>query len=206
MIRQVDLVSYLPPYLQNYKEQVAALAAEDPEFLLVWDAVNGILYNHFISTANEYGISRYEKILGIKSTEGDNLESRRTRVQVQWVNLMPYTIRTFVQKLKILCGDSPYIVNGNFRKTYELSVITYLKNIGQVNALDHLLETMVPCNLAVHSENKIAFSPSGSAQIGLSLAKAMVVEIESDPNLDVMISGSVHYGNSISIHRVLSTE
>ena len=76
MIRQIDLVSYLPPYLQAYREQVAALAAENPEFLLIWDAVDKVLYNHFICTADEYGISRYEKILGIRPTEDDNLDRK----------------------------------------------------------------------------------------------------------------------------------
>ena len=37
MIREVDLVSYLPPYLQEYnQETVAALEAENPEFRLIW--------------------------------------------------------------------------------------------------------------------------------------------------------------------------
>lgn len=162
MIRQVDLVSYLPPYLQNYREQVAALAAEDPEFLLVWDAANGILYNHFISTANEYGISRYEKILGIRPTEDDNLESRRSRVQVQWVNLIPYTIRTFIQKLKVLCGDTPYVVSGNFRKNYELSVVTQLENVGQVDELNNLFQGILPMNLVINSRNEIPVKANNS--------------------------------------------
>lgn len=162
MIRQVDLVSYLPPYLQNYKEQVAALAAEDPEFLLVWDAANGILYNHFISTANEYGISRYEKILGIRPTEDDNLESRRSRVQVQWMNLIPYTIRTFIQKLKVLCGDTPYVVSGNFRKNYELSVVTQLENVGQVDELNNLFQGILPMNLVINSRNEIPVKANNS--------------------------------------------
>lgn len=39
MIREVDLVSYLPPYLQEYnQETVAALEAENPEFRLIWEA------------------------------------------------------------------------------------------------------------------------------------------------------------------------
>ena len=143
MIRQVDLVSYLPPYLQAYREQVAALAAENPEFLLIWDAVDKVLYNHFICTADEYGISRYEKILGIRPTEDDNLESRRSRVQIQWVNLVPYTMRTFVQKLKVLCGDTSYAVSGNFKETYELSVITDLENVGQVDELNNLFQEIL---------------------------------------------------------------
>ena len=38
MIREVDLVSYLPPFLAEYRELKAALEAEDPEFALVWRA------------------------------------------------------------------------------------------------------------------------------------------------------------------------
>lgn len=155
MSRKVDLVSYLPPYLQNYREQVAALAAEDPEFLIVWDAVDGILYNHFISTADEYGISRYEKLLGIRPAEDDNLESRRSRVQVQWVNLMPYTMRTFLQKMNVLCGETSYVVSGHFRESYVLSVITHLENVGQVDELNNLFQGILPMNVVVDSKNEI---------------------------------------------------
>ena len=60
MIRDVDLVDYyLPTFMQKYNEPVAALKAEEPEFLLVWKAADRVLYNHFISTADDYGISRF---------------------------------------------------------------------------------------------------------------------------------------------------
>ena len=58
MIREVDLVSYLPPFMQSYKEPVAALEAENPEFSLMWSATDRCLRNRFISTADEYGISQ----------------------------------------------------------------------------------------------------------------------------------------------------
>lgn len=166
MIRQIDLVSYLPPYLQAYREQVAALAAENPEFLLIWDAVDKVLYNHFICTADEYGISRYEKILGIRPTEDDNLESRRSRVQIQWVNLIPYTMRTFVQKLKVLCGDTSYAVSGNFKETYELSVITDLENVGQVDELNNLFQEILPMNLIINSKNNIPINVKTDSRFG----------------------------------------
>ena len=35
MKREVDLVSYLPPFMQKYREPVAALEAEKPEFDLI---------------------------------------------------------------------------------------------------------------------------------------------------------------------------
>ena len=36
MIREVNLVSYLPPFIADYKEINIALTAENPEFALVW--------------------------------------------------------------------------------------------------------------------------------------------------------------------------
>lgn len=188
-MREVDLVSYLPPYLQNYQEQVAALAAENPEFLLVWDAVNGILYNHFISTANEYGISRYEKLLGIRPDKDDNLESRRSRVQVQWVNLMPYTIRTFLQKMKVLCGNTSYVVSGRFKDDYVLTVITHLENVGQVEELNNLFQGILPMNIVVDSKNEIPvntstgsfFSGRMTAHVDLILTHDWCDTLKTDP-------------------------
>lgn len=62
MIREVDLVSYLPPFIAEYKETNITLTAENPEFVLVWNATDKTLKNEFIATADEYGISRFEKI------------------------------------------------------------------------------------------------------------------------------------------------
>lgn len=42
MIREVDLVSYLPPFMQSYKEPVAALEAENPEFSLCGRQLTGV--------------------------------------------------------------------------------------------------------------------------------------------------------------------
>lgn len=100
MIREVDLVSYLPPFMQSYKEPVAALEAENPEFSLMWSATDRCLRNRFISTADEYGISRFEKMLKIYPTADDTLESRRSRVQSKWFNTIPYTWKVLLQLIQ----------------------------------------------------------------------------------------------------------
>lgn len=155
MVRNVDLISYLPPYLKTYKEQVSALQTENPEFILVWDGVNNCLYNHFISTADEYGISRYEKMMGITPIEGDTLESRRSRIQLKWINVLPYTMKVLVQRLNMLCGGSHYIISGNLYEDYTMTVTTYLEGVGQVDELNDLLNEMLPCNIVAHTINEI---------------------------------------------------
>ncbi|MEG2434073.1 MAG: putative phage tail protein, partial [Acinetobacter sp.] len=108
MIREVDLVSYFPQFLQEYKEQNSALTAENPEFTIIWDATDRVLKNEFISTADEYGISRFEKILDILPYAEDTLESRRARVQSRWFTSIPYTIKSLLAKLVALCGENNF--------------------------------------------------------------------------------------------------
>lgn len=38
MVREVDLMSYLPLFMQGYREPAATLRAEEPEFDIVWAA------------------------------------------------------------------------------------------------------------------------------------------------------------------------
>lgn len=69
---------------------------------------------------------------------------------------------TFIQKLKVLCGDTPYVVSGNFRKNYELSVITQLENVGQVDELNNLFQGILPMNLVINSRNEIPVKANNS--------------------------------------------
>ena len=89
MSREINLVSYLPEFMQQYKEPVATLDAENPEFVLLWKNAEKILYNRFISTADEYGISRFESLLGIYPARTDSIEVRRQRVLLRWYNKLP---------------------------------------------------------------------------------------------------------------------
>lgn len=180
MVKNVDLISYLPPYLQEYKEDVAALAAENPEFLLVWNAVDRILYNHFIETADSYGISRFEKLLGIYPSESDTLESRRSRVKIQWVNLLPYTMKTLLQKLNVLCGENSYTISHNFRTGYTLSLITHLDKYGQTEELNNLLQEMLPANIVIDSTNQIICTVRTDEKFGARLATKIGVIITHD--------------------------
>lgn len=163
MIREVDLVSYLPEFMQGYKEPVAALKAEDPEFTIVWKGTDKILYNHFISTADEYGIQRFEKLLNISPSDEDTLESRRSRCQSKWFNRVPYSMRVFLQKLMVLCDNTDFTVTDNFTEGYTLTVGTNLELYGQVEELEHIINTMLPENIVIESHNSIPCNIQGAA-------------------------------------------
>ena len=177
MIRDVDLVSYLPPFMQSYSELVAALDAEVPEFQIIWQAADRVLKNRFISTADEYGISRFEKLLSIFPSKDDTLESRRARLQSRWFNKLPYTLRILMEKLTALCSDTDFTLTHNFAVGYTLTLETHFELYGQVEELKRLVNTLVPVNIAVEVENRNSYMVSGGIDIGGGLCMARALQI-----------------------------
>lgn len=154
IVRNVDLASYLPLFMQGYTEVVEALKAENPEFRLFWEAVQRLLNNEFIETADEYGISRREELLGILPSKQDTLESRRSRVQSLWWNPTPYSIRAFVKKISELC-DGKFEVDKTKLSDYYLGIVTHLNQYGQTDNLRRIVTGMTPENMVVDVLNEI---------------------------------------------------
>lgn len=80
-----NLIRYLPDILKrNLEFRILMEVQEGAGIQDVWDAAQAVFNNQFISTADEYGISRYEGILGLTPDEDDNLEDRRKAVLMAW--------------------------------------------------------------------------------------------------------------------------
>ena len=106
MIRDVNLLGHLPPFIQEYMEIREIMKTENPEFQLVEDESEIIKNNQFIQSCNLTGISKFEKLIGIVPSADDTLESRINRVLVRWNDTVPYTWKTLLNKLDTLCGGS----------------------------------------------------------------------------------------------------
>ena len=202
MTREVDLVSYLPPFLAEFKEIAVTLEAENPEFVLVWDAAERVLSNEFIETADEYGISRFEKVLNILPSTEDTLESRRARVQARWFNTIPYTMKSFLAKLISLCGDSDFTVTKEYQN-YKVEILTNLELFGQVEELEHMIDGMIPCNMIVISLNEIPCDAVGVAFVAGGVCSVEHFFITNDEQTQQTISSGAIFGggavNSVSV-------
>lgn len=163
MIREVDLVSYLPPFIAEYKETNLTLTAENPEFVLVWKAADRTLKNEFIATADEYGVSRFEKILHILPSRDDTLENRRSRIQFRWFTNLPYTWQMLIQKLIALYGEDDFTITTQF-DFYQINLNVNLELFGQVEDLEHIIETMLPCNMVMDVKNIIFINAECAAR------------------------------------------
>ena len=167
MTKEVDLVSYLPPFMQVYKECAAALEAENPEFTLLWKAVDRILRNHFISTADEDGISRFEKLLNIFPLE----------VQNRWFNVAPYTLRILTLKLaELLGGEHKFSIETDFREAYGLLLVVYSTNDSQVEEIKYIVSVTVPENMVTDILYESAHK--GCIYYGTVMSEADIIEIK----------------------------
>lgn len=173
MTREVNLVSYLPPFLAEFKEIAVTLEAENPEFVLVWNAAERVLYNEFIETADEYGISRFEKMMGLFPSDDDTLESRRARIMSKWLTELPYTMRTLIRNLQVLCGGEDFKVSKTF-SDYTIRITTHLRLYSQITELKELLERMIPANIIIVSFNSISVLVSGTANVYTGIATARI--------------------------------
>lgn len=199
MIREVDLVDYyLPPFMQKYKEPVAALKAEEPEFQLIWKAADRVLYNHFISTADEYGISRFEKLLGIFPSSEDTIESRRERVQSRWFKSIPYTLKTLINKLVTLCGDRDFTIKADFLESYTMILNVSLSIFGQVDELNEVLSYMIPQNIVVKVNNTLNYEQSASIFEAGATVESKLFTITSQTEKEHELTGYVRSGSVVT--------
>lgn len=84
MAREIDLLGYWMPVLRQLKEFKEIAKAETPELKYILEQVERTLNNMFIETADEYGIKRFEDMMGIYPEAGASLETRRFNVLVKW--------------------------------------------------------------------------------------------------------------------------
>lgn len=204
MTRDVSLLAYLPPFMQNFTEIAATLNAEDPEFVIVWDSADRVLKNQFIATADEYGISRFEKILKIFPFKEDTLESRRSRVQNRWFNDMPCTLRTLVYRLTTLCADHGFTLTKYFTDAYTLEIYTDLELFGQVEELERIIGSVIPCNLVVKSTNYIILNAAGAVSLGGTIVQNQNFVVSTELNTQQSVKTRMVCTSVISEHKTIN--
>ena len=152
-MKNVDLLSYLPFFMQEFTEIQKVMKSEEPEFKILWDRVKKVFNNQFIEYCNEEGISKFENMLGIFPEPTDGLELRIFRVLTYWNAKIPFTWKVLINKMNQLCGSpSEYEINLD-NNNYILNIITKFDNEKKYNELNRLIKSIIPANLGVKSVN-----------------------------------------------------
>ena len=77
----IDILSYLPFHIRNLKEYQNLSITEDAEIEKLFNEIDRLYDNVFISTLDESGCERWERILGIVIRDTDTIDFRKIRIK-----------------------------------------------------------------------------------------------------------------------------
>ena len=142
------LIDYLPPVLQQTREMQAVMEGEQPAVAGLWDAWKTVLDALFVRYANEQGLARWERMLGIRPRGTDSMEVRRVAVLARLNEQLPFTERTLRLMLDGVCGPGGYTLEIIYRE-YRVFVRVHLWGKRAMDEAAALLGRVVPANMVI---------------------------------------------------------
>lgn len=146
MIRDIDIKTYVPKFIVNYEEMNEIYSVENKELNKIEQTHWNVIDNKFFVTADENGITRFEKMLNIVPLANDTLETRRFRVMTKWTNILPYNYKYLVSKLVTLCGLNGFSIDLDCNN-YSIIVKLELTAQNSMNDVKKLFDEVIPCNI-----------------------------------------------------------
>lgn len=195
MAKEVILLNYWMPLLRGLKDFQEIAKAEEPELRYLLEACDRTLNNMFIETADEYGIIRYENIMGLVPDIEDTLDTRRFKVLSKWNDKVPYTDRELYNRLLSLCGAGNFQIKERY-KEYKLDIETTLGVRGAFDEVCKMLDLMLPCNLIVAIFNYIKVQKGSSCYFGGIVCVAMAYQITNDINCEYLSRNTAYLSNA----------
>lgn len=146
------LLSYLPPFLREYKELQGITDSEYPEIEYVNNGIRLVLSNQFIKTLSAEGCERWENILHITPHPDDSLKTRRLKILEKFQSALPYTERTFQAKLDAMYGEGNAIMSIDYNN-YAVTIDIVAPLIFNANELRKMARVIIPANMCLFISN-----------------------------------------------------
>ena len=147
-MREINPINYLPPVMQEVKEIQELYEGITPELKLLYMESGRALDESFVLSAEGYGLTRMENILGVTPYPDDTVEDRRLRILTKLNGDTPYTFESLYNKLKVLCGENN-VYMAYAKDIYTLDVQISLIAKRQFETVRKMLLEIVPCNVAL---------------------------------------------------------
>ena len=189
--------------MQNFVEIKQITKVEQKETDALDYEIGRILDNAFIQDCDEYGIKKYEKLVGVTPTAQDTLESRKSRVLIRWNDFIPYSYKVLIRKLNIFCGVNNYDISGDL-KNYELVIQTMLSLPGQSKELEVMLNKMLPLNIALSVLNDLEYELVGYIHSFGVTIETKSITINSETTTERAVNGLLTHSDIVSTHKLVT--
>lgn len=192
--RKVDLKSYNDyETIGKSPDWIDWTDSESLEFDFVAKRILKIYADKFILQASEYGISRYERILGIEPGKNESLEDRRKRVFLLWNKKIRWTHRTFLKWLDVYLGKDNYKLSLDYDK-YGIEIEVTIKEslYFDLEDLQRQVRDIIPANLTQFI--RIRFIRDQKIFYGMYGQKAKKITIMAVKPEDRVFNLATYYG------------
>lgn len=189
---EADYLAYLPPVLQNIREFQELAKAVNPEIIALKKAINKVLNEQFIQSAEDT-LQWREKEFNITASRDETIEFRRERLIERKSRKPPVTLRSLRDRLNAYIGTTQAeikLVPGEYAFVVSIPAVDGYK----FRDIQGLVERLKPANMEylqypfsieririceTSTEIKISYARAGLAiagrtQIGTKLAERIV--------------------------------
>ena len=141
------LKKYLPEFVSNIKEFQELDKTISLEVDEIRNKLEQLQENQFIATAHEEGLSKYEQLLNLNST--NDIELRRFNILNKYNSTIPFSMMWLRNMLNTTVGRGDFLM--------ELDNAKYILTIGVVKNKEHLIDTLkkdlrkkIPANMVLN--------------------------------------------------------
>lgn len=149
------LLEYLPDIYHDVVDFVELTETETQEIISVETAVERLLSDQFVNTANESSIRRRERILGIQADPTtETLDFRRKRLINRYSTKPPFTIRYLQRQLDNLVGAGLTIVSVDVQN-FTLTVTANINDASVFKEVEHTVKVVKPANIMYQQQTSL---------------------------------------------------
>lgn len=139
---QTLILNHYPPVIKQIKEIQQIAKAEDIEFSKLNVSINEVIRNMFVFTANETGVQRFEKLLGITPKAAQSLDDRKIYI----LSMMNRRKMSLSELMAMLSNYSEGITILNDIANMEM-IIEINTDAGSLDILNSILDEILPLNI-----------------------------------------------------------
>lgn len=162
-----NLKTYLPALYDDVQEMDIITSVEDELFNNLSEALTSAVSNQFITTADSYGIAKYENLLGIRPNNAEDLEFRRERVLNRFSTSKIFTKQSLKIKLDSILGPNNYAFSIDYNN-YTLVVESSATNQQWYHELLVTINSSKPANIVFINKPLVASNIRAGEKIDLS--------------------------------------
>ncbi len=141
------LKKYLPEFISNTEEFQQLDATVSVEINKLRDKLLQLQDNQFIESADDEGLSRYEKMLSIPYSK--DVATRRFNILNKYNSTIPFTMMWLTNTLNTTLGKGNFLLDMNCNN-YALTISVASSKEHLISSLYKDLRKKIPCNLILN--------------------------------------------------------